>query len=185
MPQPFDYLINRPFHVFDTETTGLGPSAEICEICVMDRDGTVLVDTLVKPMGPITEGAFNVHGISEAEVKDAPSWRDVAEQIQHISNGNVAVAYNAKFDINLMIQSSNALGDVVDPKFGYDDYFCAMTEYSKRAKIFDFMRKQNKWFKLIEAAALEGVHPEGKLHRAKADVDLTRRMVLKILSEAT
>jgi DNA polymerase III epsilon subunit-like protein len=34
--------------ILDTETTGLY-DAEICEISVIDREGNVLLDTLVKP----------------------------------------------------------------------------------------------------------------------------------------
>ncbi|MFB6287159.1 MAG: 3'-5' exonuclease, partial [Candidatus Bipolaricaulia bacterium] len=37
----------------DTETTGIDERAEICEIAVVAADGTSLVDTLVRPTGPI------------------------------------------------------------------------------------------------------------------------------------
>ena len=42
-------LLELDLVIFDTETTGLGPDAEIVEIAALKVDGTVLLDTLVKP----------------------------------------------------------------------------------------------------------------------------------------
>ena len=59
--------------ILDTETTGLGDEAEICEIAVIRQDGSVVLDTLVRPTGKISEDATRVHGITDADVRDAPS----------------------------------------------------------------------------------------------------------------
>ena len=44
----------------DTETTGLDEQSEIVEISLIDSDGTVLLDTLVKPLERIPAGATEV-----------------------------------------------------------------------------------------------------------------------------
>ena len=46
------HLARQPLYL-DTETTGLGRSAEIVDICIVDDAGQVLVDTLVRPRFPI------------------------------------------------------------------------------------------------------------------------------------
>lgn len=62
--------------VLDTETTDL-PGA-VCELAVVDAaTGATLIDTLVKPQTPITLGAHWVHGISDADLVDAPPWPQV------------------------------------------------------------------------------------------------------------
>lgn len=51
-------VISNPSVVFlDTETTGLDGNAEIIDIALVDRDGAVLLDTLIRPTRPIPWGA--------------------------------------------------------------------------------------------------------------------------------
>ena len=75
-----EYLSRKPVYL-DTETTGTGPNAELVEICIVDHDGAILLDTLVKPRGKIEAGARNVHGISDSLLSDAPSWQDIWPQV--------------------------------------------------------------------------------------------------------
>ncbi|WP_218184224.1 3'-5' exonuclease [Streptomyces sp. PKU-EA00015] len=65
MAAPHEYAI------LDTETTGLEWDAKIVEISVTDGAGSVLLDTLVHPGGPIPEEATAIHGITDVEVKNA------------------------------------------------------------------------------------------------------------------
>ena len=46
-------VLERELVVFDTETTGLDGGAEIVETSCVNRRGEVLLDTLVRPAGPI------------------------------------------------------------------------------------------------------------------------------------
>ena len=41
-------LAQQPIYL-DTETTGVRSNAEIVEICLVDHDGTVILDSLVRP----------------------------------------------------------------------------------------------------------------------------------------
>jgi len=58
--------------ILDTETTGLDEHAEIVEIAVIDCTGAVLLDTLVRPAGPIPAEAVEIHGITNEMVVQIP-----------------------------------------------------------------------------------------------------------------
>ncbi|MCA9860760.1 MAG: 3'-5' exonuclease, partial [Thermomicrobiales bacterium] len=75
-------IVGDPDAVYlDTETTGLGSSARICDIAIVAQDGTVLFDSLINPGEPIPAVATKVHGINDDMVADAPTWEDVAPDI--------------------------------------------------------------------------------------------------------
>ena len=80
----FSQLMNKLVKhgvILDIETTGLlnDQYAEIIEIAVIDMQGNVLLDTLVKPRRQIDENsvAFKVNRISNEMVKNARSWQAV------------------------------------------------------------------------------------------------------------
>lgn len=62
----------------DTETTGLDADAEIIELAVLDMNGTVLLETLVKPVDAVPPQATAVHGLTDVDLVDAPAWPDIA-----------------------------------------------------------------------------------------------------------
>ena len=62
----------------DTETTGLNDLAEIVEISILDDDGLVLLDTLVRPRRPIPADAIRIHGIRNEMVAEALLAADMA-----------------------------------------------------------------------------------------------------------
>ncbi len=64
---------NRPIYL-DTETTGLERSDEIIEISIVDDEGQVVFDSLVKPSQPIPADSTRIHGITDADVLGARSW---------------------------------------------------------------------------------------------------------------
>ena len=57
--------------ILDTETTGLGDDAEVVELAVIDCAGAVLLDTLVRPSGPVPAEAAAIHGITDAMAANA------------------------------------------------------------------------------------------------------------------
>jgi len=106
-------LAAKKFLILDTETTGLDDSAEVVQIAVIDSDGNVLLDTLVKPSKPIDERgrAFAVHGISNEMVKDAPTFDQVWDSlVQLLTDGLHVAIYNADFDTRIVEQSAKHVG---------------------------------------------------------------------------
>ena len=113
----FSQLMNKLVKhgvILDIETTGLlnDPYAEIVEIAVIDMQGNVLLNTLVKPRHKIDESsvAFQVNGITNEMVKNARSWEAVCGDLMEILWGQekIALAYNAKFDITMIERQSAA-----------------------------------------------------------------------------
>jgi len=93
------------FAVVDVETTGL--SAEdhrIVEIAVVTTDpwGRVLDEwgTRINPQGPV--GATHIHGITDADVADAPVFADVVAQLTQRLAGAAIAAHHARFDIGFL-----------------------------------------------------------------------------------
>ncbi|MGY2172109.1 3'-5' exonuclease [Pseudomonas gingeri] len=156
--------------VLDTETTGKGEEAEVCEIAIIDATGTVLLNSLIRPTQPIPAGAFAVHGISNDMVANAPSWPEVAEQYAAIVEGRKVVMYNAPFDVRLLAQT-HSRHEVAAPPLAS---VCAMRLYAEW--FGDRGRDGLRWVRLVEAADECGVWEEGA-HRAHADA----RMTLEVL----
>jgi DNA polymerase-3 subunit epsilon len=91
--------------VLDTETTGLDPAAgdRIIEIgCVELVNQFPTGRTFhkyINPQRPVSQGAFNVHGLSEAFLADKPVFSAVAEELVEFLAGGRLVIHNAAFDI--------------------------------------------------------------------------------------
>lgn len=86
--------------VLDTETTGLDQDARIVDLGVQGVSGDVLVDTLLNPGGePIPVDASAVHGITDDQVRDAPSFGDVLPQLTAALAGKRVLIYNRGFDV--------------------------------------------------------------------------------------
>ena len=86
----------------DTETTGRDPTVDrVVEIACITWDGRQIVQRkswLVNPERPIPQEAFEVHGISDEDVRDKPTFREIADELLRELEGAVALAYNAEYD---------------------------------------------------------------------------------------
>lgn len=94
-------LLTREFLILDTETTGL-KKPEICQIAIINHQGKILLNTLVRPYKPIEEKAFLVHGISNQSVEKAPSFREIYPEIINLITCQEVVIYNQEFDIGAL-----------------------------------------------------------------------------------
>lgn len=164
----------------DTETTGVLPTSEVVDIGVVDINGNVLLDTLVRPMDPIPDEASNIHGISNDDVALAPWWPEVYVELSSIfRNFSVVVIYNLDFDVRLINQSNRRYS--LNPMRFHEqkDYqwFCAMKQYSTFKGQQDRKRGGNKWHKLSVASQQFGIEIPDDLHRALADAELTRQLI--------
>lgn len=168
--------------VLDTETLGIKPDAGLCDLAIVAIDGTVIFDSLIDPGRPIPAEASAVHGIRDADVAGAPTFADVYADLSAVLTGRRIVIYNRDFDAAVL----DACCDRYDlPALGAHSWDCAMLAYSD----FDGTRSTNprrpglKWHKLGEACAAMGVRLDGA-HRALADAEATRRLVLAMAGEA-
>src|SRR5690625_4545417 len=94
------------FAVVDVETTGLSPAHHhrVVEVAVVlvDEDGRIQHrwDTLVNPQRDV--GAADIHGLSAADLYDAPLFEEVAGDIVDLLQGRVPVAHNLSFDAGFL-----------------------------------------------------------------------------------
>ncbi|MFK4071880.1 exonuclease domain-containing protein [Streptomyces sp. NPDC029674] len=83
--------------VLDVQTTGL-EQAWAVQIGVTDRDGTVLLDEQVNPLGDITSAATSLHGLSRDLLVEAPTFATLLPDLGRLLAGHRCLAYNAEFD---------------------------------------------------------------------------------------
>lgn len=99
--------LDRPLIAFDLETTGLDVAADrIIEIsCVkLNPDGSEEVRTRrLNPEMPILADATRVHGIRDEDVRDCPTFVQVARSLHTFFSGCDLTGYNlSKFDLRLL-----------------------------------------------------------------------------------
>jgi len=110
-------LADLAYTAFDTETTGLEPSAgdEIIQIgAVRIVNGRLLrqehIDQLIDPCRPLRPEGIPIHGITEEMVRGQPSIADVLPQFHAFCAGTVLVAHNAAFDMRFFQLKEERLG---------------------------------------------------------------------------
>ena len=112
-------MVAVPMVSIDTETIGRDPENDrIVEIaCVLYRAGEVIErhHWLVNPGCPIPKEAFDVHGISDDDVKDKPSFGEIAEPLAAALRLGVPMAYNAEFDKEFLLSELRRAGKELSP----------------------------------------------------------------------
>lgn len=101
--------LKRPIVFIDLETTGTNLAIDrIVEIAIVKVgvDGTRMAKRkLINPQMPIPKGASDVHGISDEMVKDAPTFKQVANEIKQFIDSCDIGGYNSnRFDIPLLVE---------------------------------------------------------------------------------
>ncbi|HRH60518.1 MAG TPA: 3'-5' exonuclease [Chitinophagaceae bacterium] len=101
--------LQRPLAFIDLETTGTNISTDkIVEIAIVkiSPDGSRLVKRkLINPQMPIPTGATDVHGITDEMVKDAPTFKQAANEIKQFLDSCDIGGYNSnRFDIPMLIE---------------------------------------------------------------------------------
>lgn len=159
----------------DTETTGLGPNAEIIDLAVLDLDGNALIDTLIAPSIPIPAESSRIHGIVDADVRDAPSWRDVYPELAAVIRQRPVVVYNASFDQGMIAACCRAY----DCEPVRTEWHCAMQQYARYVgERSSHKRTRFRLHKLGDAVTAFGF-PAGT-HRARSDAMACRNLVLAL-----
>jgi DNA polymerase-3 subunit epsilon len=101
--------LKKPLAFIDLETTGTNLACDrIVEIAIVriNVDGTkVTKRKLVNPEIPIPTGASDVHGITDDMVKEAPVFKQIANEIrQFIDNCDLGGYNSNRFDIPLLVE---------------------------------------------------------------------------------
>jgi len=101
--------LSRPIVFFDIESTGLNIGSDrIVEIAMLKVSPDGMQENLVyrlNPTIPIPKAASDVHGITDADVADKPTFREVARQIANFLKGADLGGYNSdKFDIPMLAE---------------------------------------------------------------------------------
>lgn len=101
--------LTKPLAFIDLETTGINVSSDrIVEIAIVkiSPDGTKTVKRkILNPTIPIPQGSIDVHGITNEMVKDAPTFKQAANEIKQFIEGCDIAGYNSnRFDIPMLVE---------------------------------------------------------------------------------
>ena len=99
--------LKRPIVFFDIESTGLNVATdrivELCVVKVLPNGDTEIKTRRVNPTIPISPEAQAVHGISNDDVKDCPTFKSIAKSLANYLEGCDFAGYNSlKFDIPML-----------------------------------------------------------------------------------
>lgn len=167
--------------ILDTETTGLH-EGEICEITVINCYGETLLNTHVKPINGIPEGATAIHGITNEMVAAAPRWSEVVPQLMSFINDSDLVVYNALYDRRMFHQSDEAANLPRTEWRSIARWYCAMKKYAEYWGDWNDYHQSYRWQKLTDACWQQRIpDPDAPAHSALGDC-LRTLAVLKAMA---
>ena len=168
---------NGPFTIFDVETTGMSPVRDrIVEIAAVriEKDGSLKhFSTLINPERHIPYTVSQVHHITDDMVKDAPFFRDIAQDFHNFIAGSRLIAHNARFDLSFLQESFFRSGFPIWDGRTID--FVKMIRNTHPGLKSYKLQELRKEFLLTDNP---GMNP----HRAAADVEWTRQLFEIVLT---
>ncbi|MBO7261789.1 MAG: 3'-5' exoribonuclease [Alistipes sp.] len=113
--------LKRPIIFFDLETTGVDTSRDrIVEISMIKVgvDGSKQIKTRrINPEMPIPAEATAVHGITDEDVKDEPTFKQIAKSLAQFIEGCDFGGFNSnRFDLPVLVEEFMRAGVDVDFK---------------------------------------------------------------------
>ncbi len=101
-------LENSQFWVVDVEGNG-GSPPEIVELAMVEVDGLLLGRNprhwLIKPQQPIASVVSRIHGLTDADVANAPSIEDLADDILMRIEDTPIVGHNVRVEVDILTRS--------------------------------------------------------------------------------
>ena len=168
-------MLDRNAVVVDFETTGMG-DAEIVQIGVIDAQGEILMDTLVKPIRRIPAAVTRIHGITNAMVKNAPGFTDIQQDFADLIDNRTFVAYNVSYEKGILTGECRRHElHPIEPA----DWACAMKTYAKYWGVWNPGRRSYKWQSLVNACKQQAI-PVGNAHQALEDCQMTLALINKM-----
>ncbi|HEY9077498.1 MAG TPA: 3'-5' exonuclease [Anaerolineaceae bacterium] len=157
----------------DTETTGLEKTDEIIEISIVDDEGKILFESLVKPGRPVPPEATQIHHITDDMVKTAPSWLVVWQSVRSILLGRTIAIYNAEYDLRLL-QQTHARYRM--PWKETLNTVCLMKLFAQYQGVWDPNRRAYRYYSLDHAGKICKINLPNS-HRASDDTLLARALL--------
>ena len=98
-------ITETPIAVLDFETTGLSPGYDrVVEVSVVriepGSQPRLALDTLINPHRRMS--ATDIHGITDRDVSDAPSFEHIAGDLLRAISDSVIAAHNVYFDMSFL-----------------------------------------------------------------------------------
>ena len=160
------------YSVVDIETTGNGYKGQkITEISVFLFDGEKIIDeftSLVNPEQAIPYFITNLTGITEAMVRTAPKFYEIAKKVAEITKDAIFVAHNVNFDYNIIRDEFKSLG------FDFKRKKLCTVRLSR--KIIPGLSS----YSLGNICKAEGIEIAAR-HRAKGDAEATVELFSRLL----
>lgn len=107
-------LNEHNFTIVDLETTGGSPFfSRVIEIGILRVEHGEIVDeyqSLINPLTEIPEFITKMTGISELDVRTAPTFADVAEELLPKFEDSIFVAHNVNFDYQFLKEEFRRIG---------------------------------------------------------------------------
>jgi DNA polymerase-3 subunit epsilon len=102
-------ILKRPLVIFDLETTGINTAAdrivEICMIKVFPEGQEEMRTYRINPEMPIPPQATAVHGISDEDVADKPTFKSLANELNNFLKECDFGGFNSnKFDFPMLVE---------------------------------------------------------------------------------
>jgi DNA polymerase-3 subunit epsilon len=167
--------LKRPLAFFDLEATGINIASDrIVEISILKAmpNGEEEIKTLkIKPLIPIPLETSLIHGIYDEDVKDSPTFKDVAlELVEFFADADLAGYNSNKFDIPMLLEEFLRVGvsfEIENRKFvDVQNIFHQMEQRTLRAAYKFYCGKD-----IINA------------HSAEADIRATYEVLLSQLDK--
>ena len=101
--------LTRPLAFIDLETTGINLGVdriiEIGMVKILPDGNRSVKRRLINPEMPIPQASSDIHGITNEMVKDAPPFKQLANDIKQFLDGCDLAGYNSnRFDIPLLVE---------------------------------------------------------------------------------
>ena len=111
--------LKRPLIFFDLETTGINVTSdrivELCYIKVFPNGNEESKSMRINPGMPIPPHSTAVHGITDDDVKDCPTFKEVAKELELTFRDSDIAGYNSnKFDVPLLVEEFLRAGVEID-----------------------------------------------------------------------
>ena len=167
--------------IIDLESTGIlrtNPHTEIVQLSVVNTAGRPVLTMILKPDRPMDAEVQAIHGITNEMVEDKPFFLQVAKIIAKYLEGKHVIAYNADFDIALLMHLYDKYEEE-RPKIAGAS--CCMDEYSNWVGEWSTKKNDVKWQRLPNLSGLNS-------HDALSDCLSTLKVMQKmagLFDEAT